>query len=100
MGREVCVAHVDSEDIGQQNVSNVSRGVKEAKVMMARDRARKASQAKGKMVTAKEKAGVARDKHVKHSKGIAIMAGNGVTWKEIASRWQNPRVKVAKNDVE
>ena len=52
--------------LGKQNVSNVSGGVKEAKVMMARDRARKASQAKGKIVTAKEKAGVAREKQVKH----------------------------------
>ena len=61
---------MDSEDIGQQSVP---RRVKEAKVMMARDRARKASQAKGKLVLAKEKAKVANGKHVSHSKGIAII---------------------------
>ena len=48
MGRKVCVALVDSEDIGQQIVPNVARMVKEGKVRMARDGARRASQAKGK----------------------------------------------------
>ena len=44
MGRKVCVALVDSEDIGEQSVPNVARMVKEAKVRMAGDRARKACQ--------------------------------------------------------
>ena len=48
MDRKVFVAIVDSEDSGQQSVPNVTRMVKEAKVRMARDRARQASQAKGK----------------------------------------------------
>ena len=48
MGRKVCVALVDSEVAGQQNVPNVARLVREAKVMMARDRARKARLAKAK----------------------------------------------------
>ena len=48
MGRKECVALVDSEDIGQQSVPNVARMVKEAKVRMARDRARKGKPGKGK----------------------------------------------------
>ena len=81
MGRKVCVALVDSEDIGEQIVPNVARMVKEAKVKMAGDRARKASQARGKLMMAKEKAKVASGKHARHLKGIAITVGNGVTWK-------------------
>ena len=70
MGRRVCVALVDSEDIGQQSVPNVARMVKEAKVRMAMDRARKASQAKGKLMMAKEKAKVASGKHARHLKAF------------------------------
>ena len=55
VGRKVCVALVDSEDVGQQSVPNVAGRAKEAKVMMARDRARKASQEKGKLVMAKKR---------------------------------------------
>ena len=62
MGRKACVAHVDSEDIGQQR--------------MARVRARKASQAKGNLVMAKEKAKEASGKHARHLKGTAITVGN------------------------
>ena len=61
---------------------NVARVVKEAKARMARDGARKASQAKGKLMMAKEKAKVASGKHARHVKGIAITVGNGVTWKK------------------
>ena len=70
---------MDSEDIGQQSVTHVARKVKEAKAMMARDMARKASQEKGELLTAKEEAKVAKDQHAKHSKGIANTAENGVT---------------------
>ena len=49
MDSKVFVAIVDSEGIGQQRVPNVARMVKEAKVRMARHRARKANQAKGKL---------------------------------------------------
>ena len=90
---------MDSEDIGQQSVPNVARRVKEAKVRMARDRARKASQAKGKLMMAKEKAKVASGKHAKHLRRVAITVGNGVTWKRIASRWQKPRPRVVKAKV-
>ena len=58
-----------------------ARMVKEAKVRMARDRARKASQTKGKLMMAEERAKVASGKHARHLKGTAITAGNGVTWK-------------------
>ena len=71
------VAILDSEGIGQQIVPNIARMVKEAKVRMARDRARKASQAKGKLMMAKEKAKAASGKHARHLKGIAIIVGNG-----------------------
>ena len=57
MHRKVFAAIVDSEVIGQQVVPNVARVV--ARVMVARDRARKASQAKAKMMIDKEKAKVA-----------------------------------------
>ena len=70
MDRKVFVAIVDSEVIGRQVVPNVARVV--ARVMMARDRARKASQAKAKMMMAKEKAKVASGKHAKHLMGAAI----------------------------
>ena len=52
MGRKVFVAIVDREVIGRQVVPNVAR-------VMARDMARKASQAKAKMMMVKEKAKVA-----------------------------------------
>ena len=96
MDRKVCVAIVDSEVIGQQIVPNVARMDKEAKVRMARERARKASQAKGKLLMAKEKAKVASGKHARHLKGIAITVGNGVTWKRIFSQKPRPRVVKAK----
>ena len=92
MDRKVFVAMVDSEVIGQQIVPNVARVVMEAKVRMARDGARKASQAKGKLMVAK----VASGKHARHLKGIAITVGNGVTWKKIVSQKPNPRVVKAK----
>ena len=66
LGKKVCVAIVDSEDIGQQSVQNVARIVKEAKVRMARDRARRASQAKGKLMMAKER----QRWHVASTEGI------------------------------
>ena len=58
-GRKVFVAIVDSEVSGQQIIPNVARMVKEAQVRMARDGTSKASQAKGKLMMAKEKAKVA-----------------------------------------
>ena len=79
---------MDSEVIGQQIVSNVARLVKEAKVRMARDGARKASKAKGKLMMAKEKAKVASGKHARHLKGIAITVGNGVTWRGLFHKVQ------------
>ena len=57
MDRRVFVEIVDRKVIGRQVVPNVARVV--ARVMMARDRARKASQAKAKLMMAKEKAKVA-----------------------------------------
>ena len=83
------VAIVDSEAIGRQVVPNVARVVK-----VARDRARKASQAKAKMMMAKEKAEVASGKHAKHLMGTAIIVGNGDTWKSIIL--PNTRARVAK----
>ena len=65
MDRKVFVAIVDREVIGRQVVPNVAR-------VMARDRARKANQAKAKMRMAKEKAKVASGKHAKHLMGTAI----------------------------
>ena len=65
---------------------------------MARDSARKASQAKAKMMMAKEKAKVASGKHAKHLMGTAITVGNGDTWKRIVS--SNPRARVAKAKVQ
>ena len=67
MDREVFVAIVDREVIGRQVVPNVARVVARA----TRDRARKASQAKAKMMMAKEKAKVASGKHAKHLMGTA-----------------------------
>ena len=77
MDRNVFVAIVDSKVIGLQVVPNVARVVK-----VARDRARNASQAKAKMMMAKEKAKVASGKHAKHLMGTAITVGNGDTWKK------------------
>ena len=71
MDRKVFVAIVDREVIGRQVVPNVARMVKEARVMMAWDRARKASQAKAKHMMAKEKAKVASGLHAKHLIGTA-----------------------------
>ena len=96
MDRRVFVATVDREVIGRQVVPNVARVV--ARVMMARDRARKASQAKAKMMIAKEKAKVVSGKHAKHLMGTAITVGNGDTWKRIVS--PNPRARVAKAKVQ
>ena len=61
------VAIVDREVIGRQVVPNVAR-------VVARDRARKASQAKAKMMMVKEKAKVASGKHAKHLMGTAVSA--------------------------
>ena len=95
MDRKVFVAIVDSEGIvhreviGRQVVPNVAR------VMMARDRARKASQAKGKLMMArrKAKAKVTNGKHARHLKDSAITFRNGVTRKRIVSQKPKPRVK-------
>ena len=89
MDRKVFVAIMDREVIGRQVVPNV---------MMARDRARKASQAKAKMMITKEKAKVASGKHAKHLMGTAITVGNGDTWKRTVS--PNPRARVAKAKVQ
>ena len=91
MDRKVFVAIVDREVIGRQVVPNVAR-------VMARDRARKASQAKAKLMMAKEKAKVASGKHAKHLMGTAITVGNGDTWKRTVS--SNPRASVAKAKVQ
>ena len=91
MDRKVFVATVDKEVIGRQVVPNVAR-------VMARDRARKASQAKAKMMMAKEKAKMASGKHAKHLMGTAITVGNGDTWKRTVS--SNPRASVAKAKVQ
>ena len=93
MDTKVFVAIVDSVVIGRQVVPNVARVVK-----VARDRARKASQAKAKMMMAKEKAKVASGKHAKHLMGAAITVGNGDTWKRIVS--PNPRARVVKAKVQ
>ena len=85
----VCVALV--EVIWQQRVPNVARLVREAKVMMARERARKANQAKAKPTMAKEKAKVASGMHERYLKGTATTVGNGVTWNRIVSRGQKPK---------
>ena len=77
------VSQLWTEIIGRQVVPNVARVV--ARVMMARDRARKASQAKAKMMMAKEKAKVASGKHAKHLMGTVITVGNGDTWRRIVS---------------
>ena len=73
------VAIVDSEGIGHQSVPNVARMVKEGMVRMARDRARKSNQAKGKLMMArrKAKAKVTNGKHARHLKGSAITVRNG-----------------------
>ena len=91
MDRKVFVAFVDREVIGRQVVPNVAR-------VVARDRARKASQAKAKMMMVKEKAKVASGKHAKHLVGTAITVGSGHTWKRIVS--PNPRARVAKAKVQ
>ena len=96
MDRRVFVAIVDRKVIRRQVVPNVARVV--ARVMMARDRARKASQAKAKLMMAKEKAKVASGKHAKHLMGTAIIVGNGDTWKRTVS--SNPRASVAKAKVQ
>ena len=77
MGRKVRVALVDSEDMGSRASQNVTRMVKEAKERMALDRARKASQAKGKLMMAKKNAKVVSGKHARHLKCIANTVGNG-----------------------
>ena len=67
--------------------------------MLARDRARKARQAKAKLTMAKESAKVASGKRERDSKDTAITVGNGVTWKRIVSRRHKPRARVAKAKV-
>ena len=84
-GQKGVCRNCDSEVSGQQVVPNVARMVKEAKVRIARDGARKASQAKGKLMMPRERAKVAGGKHATHLKGMAITFGNGVTWKRIVS---------------
>ena len=86
---------MDSDGIGQPSVPNVARLVKEAKVRIARDRERKANQAKGKLMIArrKAKAKVTSGKHARHLKGLAITVGNGFTWKRIVSQKPKPKVK-------
>ena len=74
----VFVAIVDRKVIGRQVVPNVARVV--VRVMMARDRARRASQAKAKLMTAKDKAKVASGKHAKYLMDTAISVGNGDVW--------------------
>ena len=96
IGRRVFVAIVDRKVIGRQVVPNVARVV--ARVMMARDRARKASQAKAKLMMAKEKAKVASGKHAKHLMDTAITVGNEDTWKRSVSL--NPRASLAKAKVQ
>ena len=93
MGRKVCVALVDSEVIGQQSVPNGARLVREAEVMMARDRARKGSQTEAKPTKAKEKAKVASGKHERYLKGTAITVGKGFfhAGKNPRQRWQKCR---------
>ena len=76
MDRKVSVAIVDSEGIGQQSVPNAARMVKEAKVRMARDRARKAKSGKGKTDLWQGERQRQR-LHARHLKGIAITVGNG-----------------------
>ena len=97
MDRRVFVAIVDRKVIGRQVVPNVARVV--ARVMMARERARKANQAKEKLMTArrKAKAKVTSGKHAKHLMSTAITVGNGDKWKRIVS--QKPRARVAKAKV-
>ena len=92
MDRRVFVAIVDGKVIGRQVVPNVASVV--ARVMMARDRARKASQEKSKLMMAKEKAKVASGNHAKHLMDTAITVGNGDTWKRTVSL--NPRASLAK----
>ena len=87
---------VDREVIGRQVVPNVARVV--ARVMMARDRARKASQAKATPMMAKEKAKVASGKHAKHLMETAITVGKGATWKRTVSL--DPRASLAKAKVQ
>ena len=95
MGRKVCVGLVDSEVIGQQSVPKGARLVREAEVMMARDRARKASQTEAKPTKAKEKAKVASDKHERYLKGTAITVGKGFfhAGKNPGQRWQRQKCR-------
>ena len=89
MGRKVCFALVDSE------VPNGARLVREAKVMMARDRARKASQTEAKPTKAKEKAKVASGKHERYLKGTAISVGKGFfhVGKNPGQGWQRQKCR-------
>ena len=91
MATKVFVAIVDSDGIGQHSVPHVAKMVKEAKVTMARDRARKANQAKEKLMMArrKAKAKVTNGKHASHLKGIAITVGNGSDGKGLFRKGQN-----------
>ena len=91
MDRKVFVAIGTARALGQQSVPNVARVVKEAKMRMARDRARKASQAKGKPMMARReaKAKVTSGKHARHLKGIAITVWNGSHGKGLFHKSQN-----------
>ena len=84
MGRKVRFALVDSEVIGQQSVPNGARLVREAKVMMARDRVRKTRQSKAQLTVAKGKAKVA---NCRRGWRLHSLLEIGVTWRRIASRW-------------
>ena len=99
-GRKSVVAILDSEVIEQHIVPNVARMGQGGKGEDGKGRCKKkTSQAKGKLMMAKERAKVASGKHARHSKGIAITVGNGVTWKRIVSRWQKSRPRVVEAKV-
>ena len=89
MGNKVSFALVDSD------LPNGARLVREAKVMMARERARKASQTKARPTKAKEKAKVASGKHERYLKGTAISVGKGFfhVGKNPGQGWQRQKCR-------
>ena len=101
MNRKVFVAIMDREVIGRQVVPNVARVVKVARAIMTRDRARKArkaSQAKAKVMMAKEKAKVASGKARKAYDGYCNHCWKWGHMERIVS--PNPRARVAKAKVQ
>ena len=88
-GRKVSFALVDSE------VPNGARLVREAKVMMARDRAKKACQTEARPTKAKEKAKVVSGKHERYLKGTAITVGKGFfhVGKNPGQGWQRQKCR-------